>query len=417
MLKRPKTACLHVFLCGMVMFLLAKGASGQVNIPSHSLDRSGAGCVVTLVPSASRGDGPRLAVRSRIAGADDIQIGLTGADGLTEVTFVSRNRRTMFQSTPMDRAERIQRMEIWQALADLASNELPFHITGRTASGEWVSTRYGAINPLGIIRILETNNCYSSSVVTSRTTAELLTEERALALSQEDIRHIRWVLAARERGRSAIEPTASPTLTAQDRDRLSRFARSVGEAETRYLNRSLANRLLAMPFEPIRPNLATGMQSFSQDRDWTSYWEPVRGSRDGYCTVASVARTVEGADLWELPVMQIGSRSDWRGDTAYFDLVSPMPFDPNRQVYAIVDGMRYALQIEDGFVKPRSTGRNMVSDDVIRAIRSGQDISIIGTSAQNRRTLTVRFSAYGFTNSFNRMVNLCGRRELLGWIN
>lgn len=407
---------------GAVVALTVLGptqAQAQVDLPPHRLERVGQGCVVTLVPASMRGEGPQLAVRSRGTQSDEIQIGLASANGMTNVSLVARNNRAAFAATTFSSASNIRSGQVWRTLDSLARDDLPFHLTGTMPDGTWVSARYDAINPLGIIRILETNSCYSSATVTSRTTAEMLAEEQALRLSQDNVRHIRWVLAARDAPATRRRPTPelADALTLQDRSRLAAYSRSIGAGDTRYLTRDLANRLLAVPFYPVRPDLSSGMSSFMQDRAWASYWEPVSGSRDGYCTVASVATSVEGVDLWELPVMYIGARSDWSGGSAYFNLVHPMPFDAGRQVYAMVDGSRYSLQIDDGRVKPRATGGNTVSDDVIRAIRRGEDIRIVGTSARTGRSLTVRFSAFGFTSSFNRMADLCGRRQLLNWLN
>ena len=404
-------------ICGG--FLLPAAPSGaQVNLPPHSLERSGDGCLVTLLPEATFGDGPRLAVRSRGGRSDMIQFGIVAPDGVRSVQMVSRNTREPFADTPMQSATRIERSAIWRSLDSLARAELPFHLTAQTPSGEWISSRYEAMAPLEIIRILETNDCYASAQVTARTTQELLADERALGLSADDIRHIRWVLASQT---GAVMRTPVPlnggTMTAGDRRNLMRFTERAGMTPSQYLTQVTAARLLAMPFTPRRRELDRGATRVQRDRDWVSYLAPVSGGTASLCVVQSDAVAVEGDAVWVYPAFVLASRTDWTGDSIWIRIVTPNPFAVGRQVTGIVDGRRYTLQIDGGEVKPRATGGNTVSEDFFRAVRRGEDVAILGTSAETGRPLTVRFSAFGFTAAFSRMANLCGRSALLSWIN
>ena len=380
-------------------------------IPAHELTRSGGGCKIRLLPKQSHGDTvPVLLVtwggRSK---ADQFAINVETPFVWAGLDFVHSNRRDAFEPVAMARARDVVRSPLWRTFKTLHEAQKPFHLTARTRDGKFVSARYEGLDPQGIIAILENQCDFASARVSAKTPEQLLSEERALGLSDDQVRHIRWVLLRRFSTRDFGERTG-PLSTTQ-RDYLQRFATERGQPPTRYLNRVLADMLLREPFVPHR-NDYSRQASYRVDRDWLTY----RTRSNARCVMLSHATRWSGADLFSAPRMQFQADRGDGGSSMYLAMVTPNPFNTARPVSARVDGRSYRLEFSEGEVKPPRTRDGFLSNDVMRALKRGRGVEIIGTDKHSGRPLSIWFSAYGFTSAFDRMMRECNRYGLRVWI-
>lgn len=384
--------------------------AAQTMLPPHAVsvsDRSG--CEVDLLPNATYGPAPRLRVSSRGVSGDRIGLYLTSDSSLTDPEIVFRNGRAKFEPVAMSPWATITSSALWKTLVAAAEEGEPVHFTARTPGGDWASARYEGLDPMHIFRILEINECFSSATLTTQTPEELRAAEQALGLRPEEITHIRWVLYQINKRRDA--PSASLLLHFQDRSYLERYAATNGFGPARYLDRALVAHLLGEPIRPVRPDLS----DIGRDRQRYRYWISVRHP-SAYCEITTLATRIVGPQPYHLPRIRLAARPGESGAGMYIDLVSPMPFSETGAVWAVVDGRRYELQVQDGRVMPVSTGENNVSNNVTRAFRAGRNIQISGIDIRSGAVMRIDFSAYGFTDAFNSMMGRCNRWGMRNWL-
>lgn len=247
-----------------------------------------------------------------------------------------------------------------------------------------------------------------------------IASEQSLRLSQDDIRHIRYILA--QRARDYQTPPRSDKFTPTDRKRIAdyykfqRLAKPV--AAMQYLDATISRELLAMKFKPeiyLRGRFGnSGTVVTNLGGDWINY----RSAAGDHCYIESAATSWNTNEIFQRPVMSYSSMTTWAGDSLVLDMVTPNPFQTSSQIYAVVDGERFPLQFyENGVIKPVETGNNQVSSAVIKAIRgSKESIRIHGTGAISARPLVLEFSGWGFTAAFRKMMADCNRSGLVTWI-
>lgn len=396
-------------VCGAAAF-----AQDGASIPAHKLERNTArsSCTVTLIPEMrSSDDSPLLVITSGGAGKP----GVLGIDAGSEtrpveLQFVARNKRVPFQAMPPKEASVVARSALWKELDAIHKAGAPFFLTARMEDGSWTSSRYEKVDPLGIIRLLEQNCDFRSAQLTARSTADLAADEKALGLRPDDYRHIRWVLT-RKFDPTAGEPILAATFSSSDRLKIERYAKSVGQPASQYLDRTLANMLLSEPFQPAPFNYGS-MRRVTYHGDWTNYTDP----SDGRCHMASSAYSWTSGPFFRAPRMVFSADVTSPRDLMYFSMVEPNPFLGSERLVAIVDGRTYRLQIErETWVKPATEGSGL-SDAVMKAMARGSLIQISGTQKGTRVPLTLSFSALGFTASFKQLMADCGRPGLREWL-
>lgn len=238
----------------------------------------------------------------------------------------------------------------------------------------------------------------------------LLAAERALNLSERDMLRIRFVLHRRFGGRWE-PPSRSATLTGQERGWLERYARETGRSGLRHLNRQLANVLLADDFSPARKSYSAG--SFPQLRQFGS-WYSYRTSNNR-CAIAAPAGSFSPDVLYVHPDIVFDHDPSWAQDSLGFAMVEPNPFSSGR-ITAWVDGQEFALQNDNGSIKPAASGSG-VDGSVIRAMRNGGTIRIEGGSALTGHRVSISFPLAGFAQAFQHMADQCQRPTLTSsWI-
>lgn len=391
---------------------LAGQALAQVSIPPNKTERTSANgaCTVTLIPTASRGEGPRIVVRTRGKWQpDSLSIGYVAPSGAGLPEIVFRNQRKPFEPVAMQPAARVRLTAIWQILERARRFRQPVFLTSRMAGGAFVSTRYDGLDPQGIISILETQCGFQSTTLTARGPADHAALENRLRLNRDQIRHIRWILASRFGGRWVGEPRGA-RITARERVWIERYTRLKNGRPSRYLTRESANMLLRENFVARRKNFERS-RNFRRHGDWYSFMN----ASGTACEIRTDALHWAGDQFFYAPQMRFVARRSATGSRLGLYIVTPNPFIGFRPVIASVDGRRYRLQVDRGVVKPRRIRSGVVSSDVIRAIFRGRDIVVEGTGRRSRRPVRVVFSASGFTSAFNSMIRDCNRYGLRAW--
>ena len=386
-------------------------ALAQSRIPAHEItrdDRTGA-CRVRLVPSETQGEDPPALLVVTEGRAKSDTFGLQAAQplGTESVELVFSNLRQRFAAVPPARAQVLTQSVIWRTMQTGFDQELPFFLTAKSAGGRYASARYDAVDPKGILKILETQCGYGSPALSAKSPEERRAIERALRLNSTQWRHIHYVLNSRY-GNRFRDPGGARGLAAREREFLLRYTQDAGVPQSRYLTEALAQRLLRERFAAAAPR-RSDKEGYSRHGDWESY----RMSRDR-CVVSTSARAWNGLLFYVRPEIQFMAKINIPGDRLYFNMVTPNPFRAGTAVAAWVDGIRYPLQQKDGWVLPARKGDG-VSDEVMKAIRRGRVIEFRGTAAETGRPAMVQFSASGFTAGFERMMRRCRRPGLQEW--
>ena len=243
--------------------------------------------------------------------------------------------------------------------------------------------------------------------------------ERSLKLSHAEIRKISYVLFGKY-GNSINGPNFVGNLSTKDREYLKTYANSLGVQESGYLTSFLVRKLLSeeLPLQR-RPNWESGSPRTHQD------WYSMIMSANSKCEILTFATETKGWEVFYAPRMILTASSQENGSTMNFNMVTPNPFKVKNtsEVYAVVDGRRYNLQMgrpnilqgKQSIIGPRVSG-NGLSGDVTKAIRRGKTVEIVGVSKIDGSKKSITFSARGFTGAFNQMMKDCNRPGLIAWI-
>lgn len=391
--------------------LIGTVAGAQSRIPAHRIDKdkTSQACVVSLIPVETYGTAPPVLTvttqgKSR---PGSFAISAKSAPGTIRLDLVFQNQRSDFEAVGAAPVKSIATTPLWKMIADSDAKKGPFFLTARTGDGRYASARYEAIDPEGILSILETQCGIKSNTISVQSPEQLLARERALDLSGDQLRHIRWILNSRY-GDATKEPVIASQLTKDERTYLERYSVQVGQPKSAYLNRTLANRLLRDSFVAETPNRSS-LQRYSSHGDWEIY----KWGRD-QCAASSPALRWTGLNLYVRPEMRFSATYNIAGSNMNFDMVSPNPFRGDAPVRAIVDGRSYPLQQRGGGILPPREGDGL-STVALKAIRRGRTVEIRGTSVRSGRTASVFFSASGFTSAFTQLIRECRRPGLRDW--
>lgn len=397
-------------MIGTVALALAPGAVAAQVIPPNRIDTNvpGMSCEITLLPGQQQGEAPPMLVLQvgDRATAGQFAILAKGTTGGGPVQLVYKNQRSEFTGSRMSDMRATQASPNWRLLADATSAKLPFFLTHQGRDGGWSSSRYEQLDPQGIQRLME-QNCQMER---PKTPQELEREEQALRLTPDQMVHIRWVLN-RHFGPANATPGFGAALQESERGFLSSYATRSGLPATRYLNRAIADRLLFERADPIRRNYSS-FRSVQRSGDWISYGD----SSLSRCYAESEAQSWTGDLFYTPPRMVFFALTSETGSLLGIDMVTPSPFNASRQIRAVIDGKSFPLQADNGrFIKPQSL-RGGLDSSVVKAIRAGRSIAVIGTSSRTGNPLTLNFSASGFTAAFRGMMSLCRRPGLSTWL-
>ncbi len=162
------------------------------------------------------------------------------------------------------------------------------------------------------------------------------------------------------------------------------------------------------PQEAVSPALTTMEVSGA----WMS------GTTADTCELRSLAMPQPDVPPGGTPGFRAFAMLDGPGNVIAWDMVNPLPFDATKPISATVDGQPFALHLENLItVKPELfQGGPSMDGKIIKAMRRGNLLSIIGTHAATGNPLTITYDLRGFTGAFRRMAGLCNRTALLGWI-
>jgi len=400
-------------VAGVLIGVEAAQAQAGPAIPAHRIDRTatGSACAVSILPDMrTSDDSPVLVARSGGAAAPGaFALDAVSQAPVAEIQFVARNARNTFAPVRQSDAAAVARSALWKDLVAVHKAGAPFHLTARLADGTWTSSRYDAVDPLGIVRLLEQSCGFRSDTLSARTAADLLAEESALRLSPDELTHIRWILVQKYDPRAA-EPTRISALSATERVYLERYAGSVGQPATRHLTRALADRLRAEMFRPS-PHDYSRMLRVSFHGDWVNYITP----GDNRCHMETAALAWTSGRFFKVPRMNFNAEANTPGSAMRLNMVMPNPFTGSAPVTALVDGRSYRLQVDSDRVWPLREGEGL-SNAVTKAIKGGQSVQISGTDRASSAALSLSFSAIGFTASFNQMSADCRRPQLRDWL-
>ncbi|HHB81176.1 MAG TPA: hypothetical protein ENK83_05445, partial [Aliiroseovarius sp.] len=224
------------------------------------------------------------------------------------VQLVYNNARTDFSAKRYASGKTLIESGFWAMLKAAENKDMAFFLTGRRLDGTYESARYSGISPLGVISILESQCGFSSSAISAKSSADLLADERALGISSDDMRHIRWVLNRQISSRRSAPPKGS-TLTSTERGYLEQYARRNGLRASRYLTPELAQSLIRRRFLPLR-SPPSSKPNYRRHSDWFSYQTSDRKA----CVTASFATSWTGAEFYVAPMMEYGARKSTSGN-------------------------------------------------------------------------------------------------------
>jgi len=389
-------------------------ASAQDSVGTYRIAASGSGqsrtCSVTLEPNAAFGgaDAPRLTISSPTRyRPGQARFGVADSRNYREVKFVTRNQRRAMPVYADTSTTSIKNNDLFRALMTRTA----VSVTARLKNGDYVSSRFDNFDMPAILSAMSRDCPFSTEDLSDSVSSAAAQAERRLSISSSDLMRIRWVLARRS-GQLAI-PTDTGPITPRERELLMGYGIDHGLPISRYVNEQSLRALRSEVLSPLRPN-NSWMNNVRVHDQWRSYTY-MNGSTK-VCGIASEGNTSDSEAFWEYPMMRYEADQGDSGNSMNLYMVAPNPFDESRNVYAVVDGATFPLQIRYGTVRPAQDGEYLDSS-VIQAIRRGTYTVIHGTSAVTGQAISVSFSADGFTASFNDMVRNCGRPRLRDWIN
>ncbi|MBY6153367.1 hypothetical protein KUV47_09095 [Vannielia litorea] len=396
---------------GAFIVAIPAPASAQ-DIPPHRIEqdtRSG-GCLVELLPDSITGASPpRLFVSTPGRKASDalslfaeVPVSHTAADAVTE------NQRNRFAGFRNLKASAALKHESWKLIEKTFQAGEPMFLTSDGDATGFHSARFDGLDTKGIIAIVERQCGFSSSVISAKSESQLMAEERALGLTSEQIRHIRWVLARRYAATRETAPPNTSGFDSTDRSRIAKRRSELGLGASRYLDATLSRALLSENFGAVVPNL-TGKSSLRRFRDWVVF-----RSATNVCEVTTIAKRWSGYNFYASPQMTFRLDAFVSGNAMRIYLVTPNPFRNNAAVTAQVGRRNFTLYSRESQVIPRAVGGGL-SNEPLKALRSGNYMEINGPSAKDGKNVSLRFSALGFSAAFDHAIRQCGRAQLNDW--
>jgi len=252
--------------------LFASTAAAETYFRDSTVEVSGSGmrssrnCTVVLLPARALGDtqAPRLTLSTD--GLARLSFGIENPAQYESTALVQNNARLPFIGGAGAAPQQFLSSDVGKAIK---SQRLFFVTARRTDTGKFVSSRYERIDFDAILRRIEANCPFDAEALMSDT-FERERAERALAVSQSDLKLIRWALNKRMTN-SSSEPEARTALSPAERAYLKRYAAENALPASQYLTAELVQKLksegavlanLAAPPQPPRPSVASGLFTF-----------------------------------------------------------------------------------------------------------------------------------------------------------
>jgi uncharacterized membrane protein len=235
-----------IVLLAVALQLSAHAAARAEALLNNSLvEISGTGsgknrdCTIKIKPSMKFGDdlAPQLVLTT--SGQTLLSYSVDGSAKFTGMVIVQNNTRTSFVDEQRITPERFRSTLIGKALR---SGKL-FYLTGqRQDTSRYVSSRYEAINFDAVLQSIETSCPFDAESLMDNLSAREQAE-RALSLSPDDLKMIRWALNKRYAG-VTVEPSVSYALSPVERNYLKSYAADNGVRVSKYLTSETAHRLI-----------------------------------------------------------------------------------------------------------------------------------------------------------------------------
>jgi hypothetical protein len=407
-------------LCGALGIVAAASAilfpdpsSGQP-LPDHQVRFSAetASCSVSFVPDATTGDNPPELELSVNMISEEIDMQLIGAS-YTEQIFLWGETRIEMRPLKAVSVEELTADMLWQGISAASQEGAPFYWTVQEIGGAYSSARYDDLSPVQIARTLSLAcniNVLNPPVPTE---IEAKRAEARLALTSENVIHIRRLLFSLY-GEPGAQPGTGSEWTVTDRRLIDLYNQENEIASGSYLTEAAVADLLER--KPVlktpEPELNSSLRATYED--WSVYAED-----DGAtCSVMTPAQTTSGYTEFERPFMRFSVSRSGSGGLMAIELSRPNAFAPSAQVRAIIDGQSTNLMTEasTGALVPRPLADGRLSNSFTIQLRRGREIAIEGTSLKTGEPMRLTFSALGFTAAFRVMSEICNRPGVLGWI-
>jgi hypothetical protein len=227
-MRRPVRMALRwIGFLGVVM--RAGGAAGEVYFSDSTIELSGSGarasrsCMLVLLPARTLGEtaAPRLILLTD--GLSRLSFGIANATQYEGVELVGNNTRTPLTGSTGVTAQQFLVSDMGKAIK---SQRLFFVTARRVDTGKLVSSRYEQLDFDAVLRRLETH-CPFDAEALMADVSDRERAERALGLSQSDIRLIRWAISKRMTN-SSREPDTRAALSPAERSYLKRLPPRTG---------------------------------------------------------------------------------------------------------------------------------------------------------------------------------------------
>lgn len=229
-------------------------------------------------------------------------------------------------------------------------------------------------------------------------------EERQVLNSLALVRDVRFRLNALygDRYGLPVPTTLDDPLTDAERGWMQRL-----QIAGRFVDSDALRQIRSLAFEPWPSGPFTeGVQSFS---DWYTFV-----AQNGVCAARTRADEFPDGTVYYKPELGVSYDPDWDRRWLGLRLVSPNPFRTDRPITLRAAETEHRLVLHEN-------GTSIVPEgswaDLTRALQAGRRIEVTGTDIYTNESLTIGFSAIGFTSALRQIAEQCDRTPELGlWL-
>jgi uncharacterized caspase-like protein len=200
------------------------------------------------------------------------------------------------------------------------------------------------------------------------------------------------------------------------REPLRAYQTALGAAATGHLDEGTFAALLDEPlfFTGTLPDLPPAAERAIY-QDWA--WSRQRSS-DGrlHCRIETRAYAIAGRyDDDHQPSVAVEVEPGWRPGAVAFNLGGRGWFEPDTPIVLRVEGRELSVAADAQGVLAPPVKDGGSSPEITRSLARGRSFALVGRSWLGG-TLTLDFSAMGFTAAWRKLSDTCGRGSLLTWI-
>lgn len=401
------------FLAAMSAILHPEISQGQP-LPDHRAHFSAetAKCSVEFIPDATTGDNPPELGLSVDMLSEEIDMQLVGASYNDQIFLWGDTRMEMRPLRGVS-AEELKADMLWQGMDAAFQEGAPVFWTVQDIGGGYSSARYDKLSPAQIARTLALVCNLAGLNPPVPTEIEAKRGEARLALTDENILHIRRILFS-VYGEPGAQPGTDSEWTITDRRLIGVYNAENNLDSGNYLTSEAVNDLLARTpdYKTLEPEINGVLSATYQD------WRVFSEESGATCSVMTPAQTMSGYMGIERPFMRFSVNRSGSGGLMAIELSRPNAFAPDAPVRAIIDGQSTNLMTEStsGALVPQPLANGRLSNSFTVQLRRGREIVIEGTSGETNEPIRMTFSALGFTAAFREMSDICDRPGVMGWI-